>query len=230
MARKSRRHQLQDEIAYHLINRGNRKLDIFHSDEDYEKFLELLIRYKENRGLIIYHYCLMPNHYHLEAEIENPEDMSSIMAGINRAYTAYYHKRYNTSGYLWQGRFKSIAIEKEEYMLRCGRYIERNPVKSNIVQCAEDYKYSSARYYSSGVGDKVLTRDKGYDQYGSTEEERRANYRQYLAEYNEEDAGLFGGDKKVIGTREFMYKMSKKNGRLVPARQGGRRSANTFVS
>jgi len=172
----------------------------------------------------------MPNHYHLEVEIENPEEMSSIMSGINRAYTAYYHKKYKTSGYLWQGRFKSVAIEKEEHMIGCGRYIERNPVKAKMVEYAEEYEYSSAKYYVNGAEDEVITRDKSFEYFGQNEQERKENYRKYLMEEEGGDRELYGGEKQVIGNDNFRAKMLKKDGRWVPARQGNRKGTNTFVS
>lgn len=107
MPTKARQHQLQDDIYYHIINRGNRRLEIFHDHDDYIIFKTILERYTSEREMILYHYSLMPNHYHLECEIPIPEKISSVIGGINRAYSHYYHKKYKTAGYLWQGRFLS---------------------------------------------------------------------------------------------------------------------------
>lgn len=95
----------------------------------------------------------MSNHYHLLLELDDPCLLSGFMAGFNRAYTHYYHKVNKSSGLLWQGRFKSQPVQKENYMLVCGRYIERNPVVANIVSEAVDYTYSSAKFYCSGIFD-----------------------------------------------------------------------------
>ena len=230
MPRKSRRHQLQDEILYHLINRGNRRLKIFHDEDDYQVFRKILIRYKEKRELKIVHYCLMSNHYHLEVDIGNPEELSSIMAGINRSYTAHYHNKYKTSGYLWQGRFQSVAIEREEHAAGCGRYIERNPVKAKMVENAEDYKYSSARYYVKGEEDEVVTMDKEFIDFGESETGRRENYRHYLMENMEEETDLYRGNSQVVGNKDFKNKLMRKDGRWVPARQGNKKGTNTFVN
>ena len=220
MPRKARKHQLGENIIYHITNRGNRKLKIFHDGEDHNKFKKLLIKYKSKKGLIIYHYSIMPNHYHLEVEIENPETISSIMAGINRAYTAYYHKKYDTSGYLWQGRFKSIAIEKDAHLTRCGRYIERNPVDAHMVEFAENYEHSSAGYYVRGKKDEVVTHDKMYESFGNNDKERRENYRKYSMEEDIEGKKLYDGNTVVAGSNEFKKKMCKKKGRWVPKRRG----------
>jgi len=169
MPTKARYHQLKDEIFYHIINRGNRKLEVFHEDEDYLNFKNILKKYINKKQISIFHYNLMPNHYHLEAELENPERMSSIIGGINRAYTHYYHKKYKTSGYLWQGRFKSKPIEKEEYSICCGGYIEMNPVRAIIVKSPEEYRHSSARYYVSGEKDDIIEEDPNFHDFGSTD-------------------------------------------------------------
>jgi REP element-mobilizing transposase RayT len=125
----ARTHQLKQSLIYHVINRGNFRDVVFHDENDFVKFKEILSNYSQETGLKIYHWVLMSNHYHLCLELDNPEKLSSIMAGIARSYVHYHHKKYNVSGYLWQGRFKAQPIQKEQYLLACGRYIERNPVR-----------------------------------------------------------------------------------------------------
>lgn len=219
MPAQARCHQLKDEIVYHVMNRGNGKFQIFHEEEDYLHFKDILKKYTVLEGLIVYHYCIMPNHYHLEAELENPEEISSIMGGINRAYTHYYHKKYNTCGYLWQGRFKSKAVEKEEYAVCCGGYIEMNPVRSKIIENPEEYKHSSAKYYLLGEKDEIVTEDRGYHNFGNTAKERRKNYLEYLREnaQSEYEQGLTG---EVVGNKDFRNKLCRRKGRWVPRRRG----------
>ena len=105
MPYRPRKHQLENDIVYHLINRANARAEIFHDDEDYSNFKLILKKHVCLYGMMIYHYCIMPNHYHIEVEFDRVEVLSSAMAGIDRSYTHYYHKRYRTAGYLWQGRF-----------------------------------------------------------------------------------------------------------------------------
>ena len=109
----SRRHQLGSSLLYHVFNRVNGQIVLFRDKEDYEFFLSLLVRYSNERKLQIYHWVLMPTHYHLLLEIEEPERLSSIMAGLARSYAYYYHAKHRSFGHLWQGRFKSQAIQKE---------------------------------------------------------------------------------------------------------------------
>jgi len=155
----ARTHQLNKSLLYHIFNRSNSRVEIFHDIEDYQYFIGLLVDYSENHKFSIYHWVLMPNHYHLLLEIDEPERISSVMAGLARSYVYYHHKKHQSSGHLWQGRFKSQAIQKEFYLLSCGRYIERNPVKASMVDIAERYPYSSAAYYVFGNDDGLTVED-----------------------------------------------------------------------
>ncbi|MDP1854153.1 MAG: transposase [Candidatus Omnitrophota bacterium] len=146
----ARSHQLKQSLIYHIFNRGINREKIFLDEEDYSYFIKLLREYSQRASLSIYHWVLMPNHYHIVTAIEEPEKISSVMAGLGRSYACYHHRKHKTAGYLWQGRFKSQPIQKELYLMACGRYVERNPVKAGIIEAAWEYPYSSARFYASG--------------------------------------------------------------------------------
>ena len=89
----ARRHQLEGDIAYHVINRANARAKIFHDHDDYAMFKGILLEYSRKNDVKIYHYCIMINHYHFLIEIEEPERLSAFMANVNRLYTVYYHKK-----------------------------------------------------------------------------------------------------------------------------------------
>ena len=194
-------------------------MEIFYEEEDYSHFKGILRRYVLTGKLVIFHYSLIPNRYYLEAELERSENISSIMSGINRAYTHYYHKKYKTAGYLWQGRFISKPIEKDEYLMLCGGYIEMNSVKARIVSSPEEYEHSSSRYYVLGERDDIIIEDPSYHHFGVTTEERQERYLHYLVNMDQTQAGkeLLA---EVIRSKEFRSKLCKKSGRLVPKKQG----------
>jgi putative transposase len=221
----SRSHQLKDNIAYHVINRGNGRHEIFHEHEDYERFEDIAGRYVLSDGLKIYHYSLIPNHYHLELALEDPESLSSIMAGINRGYTHYHHKKYKTFGHLWQGRFISRPIEKDAYLIRCGGYVEMNPVRAKLVKSPEEYDHSSSRYYILGEPNVLITEDPAYLNFGVTAEERQKVYLDYLLEMDQEQEGRLLS-RGMIGSKEFCDRLCRKKGRLVPRRRGRRLARN----
>lgn len=221
----ARKHQLKSSLVYHVLNRANAKEEIFHSEQDYVYFRGLLSKYSRERKIPIYHWVIMPNHYHSLLELENPENISSVMAGIQRAYVYYHHKEYKSSGYLWQGRFKSQPIQKERYLLSCGRYIERNPVVANMVEQAEDYTHSSARFYLQNEEDNITTPDPLYNSFGNTALERQKGYREFLLGFDEQAEALFGDLAYPLGGRDFTRKLIKERGRYLPRRKG-----RTFVS
>jgi putative transposase len=85
----------------------------------------------------------MPNHIHLIGEPKEPEELPKLMQGLHRSYTAYYNKKYNKVGHLWQGRFKAKVINKDEYLIDCIAYVEQNPVRANLASCLRAYEFSS---------------------------------------------------------------------------------------
>jgi putative transposase len=135
---------LADNQIYHIINRGNRREAVFHDNYDYEKFLKLIIESKEKYAIKIYAYCLMPNHFHLVIYTKYADSLSQAMHWISSSYVRYYNKRYNISGHLWQGRYKSFIVQEDSYLLVLLKYVEANPKRARIVKDCIDYKYSSA--------------------------------------------------------------------------------------
>jgi REP element-mobilizing transposase RayT len=127
---------------YHVTSRENQRGDIFFDDDDREIFLEILKRTKDRYGYLLHAYVLMGNHYHLL--IETPKaNLSQIMQNINTSYTVYVNRRYRRWGHLFQGRFKAIVVNKEDYLLRLSRYIHLNPVKSGMVTSPKDYRWTN---------------------------------------------------------------------------------------
>ena len=132
-----------NNASYHIMVRGNQKQITFIEEEDFAKYLDLLRHYKRKYGFKLYGYCLMPNHVHLILEVEDGIDLSKIMQGLNQAYTLWFNKKYEKVGHLWQGRYKSMVIQKNKYMLDCLEYVELNPIRANISKSPFDYPWSS---------------------------------------------------------------------------------------
>ena len=137
---------------YHIVNRGVERRKVFHSDEDFEYFLNLIIESSILHNVIIHNYCLMDNHYHLLLELKD-ENLSRFMQNINSSYANYFNKKYQRSGHLWQGRFKSWYVTSEAYLFTLIRYIEYNPIKAKIVKSLKDYKYSSYHQFFNNIPD-----------------------------------------------------------------------------
>lgn len=131
---------------YHVITRGNDRKDIFHSREDHDKFLQLLMSQKHKLPFYLYAYCLMTNHLHLLIE-RREDDIGRIMQRVLTAYTQYYNRRYKKVGHVLQGRYKSVLCQSEKYLMTLVKYIHLNPVKAKMVANAGEYPFSSHRAY-----------------------------------------------------------------------------------
>ena len=127
---------------YHITARGNAKQEIFLDDDDRTKFLSLLGQEVLQLRWKCYSYCLMDNHYHLV--IETPEgNLVSGAKRLNGVYSQWFNRRHGRVGHLFQGRYKSIIVDKEEYLLELCRYVVLNPVRAGIVSQPGHWKWSS---------------------------------------------------------------------------------------
>ncbi|MCB1763653.1 MAG: transposase [Gammaproteobacteria bacterium] len=129
---------------YHITSRGNRREDIFENDSDRTRFLTLLNDVCNTHNWVCHAYCLMGNHYHLL--IETPDaNLSKGMRQLNGVYTQTFNRAHGRVGHIFQGRFKAILVEKENYLLELSRYIVLNPVRAGMVRSAADWAWSSYR-------------------------------------------------------------------------------------
>ena len=131
---------------YHVMNRGRRREKIYLEENDYKLFLKILDQVSKLFTVEIHSYALMPNHYHLL--IHTPKgNLSRVMRHINAAYTQGFNKRHKIDGSLFRGRYKSILIEEQKYLLELIRYIHKNPINSNMENKLGQYKWCSHRGY-----------------------------------------------------------------------------------
>lgn len=133
---------------YHVIQRGNDRKNIFISDQDRIKFFEYLSVIHTRYKVDIHTYCLMNNHYHLILETKNA-NLTKAMHYLNTSYTVYFNVKRKRSGHLFQGRYKAILVEADEYLHQLSRYIHLNPVRIGLVKDPADYPYSSYKYFIS---------------------------------------------------------------------------------
>jgi len=147
---------LTDGFIYHVLNRGNGKQCIFHKDQDYNIFIETIKEAKSKYRIKIFAYCLMPNHFHLIIMPVQAKELSNFMQWLMTCHVRRYHKHYETSGHVWQGRFKSFIIQKDNHLLTVLRYVEGNPVRAGLVNSAKAWKWSSHRE-SSNMKPRLLT-------------------------------------------------------------------------
>jgi REP element-mobilizing transposase RayT len=129
---------------YHITSRGDRREDIYLTDNDRNAFLKILGEVCERYNWIVHAYCLMDNHYHIL--IETPDgNLARGMRHLNGVYTQYFNRAHKRVGHVYQGRYKAIIIQKETYLLEVARYIVLNPVRALMVRTANDWHWSSYR-------------------------------------------------------------------------------------
>lgn len=134
---------IEADMAYHVINRGNAKATVFHDDEDFDTFVHLLGEASDRVAMRIAAWCLMPNHFHLVLWPPSEKGLSRWMQWLMTSHVRRHHRRYKTSGHVWQGRFKAFPIQRDEHLLTVLRYVEGNPRRAGLVSRAEDWRWSS---------------------------------------------------------------------------------------
>ncbi|MEQ1846528.1 MAG: transposase, partial [Nitrospira sp.] len=144
------------DYCYHVINRGNGRAEVFHADGDYQAFIGLLGQACERLPMRLLAYCLMPNHFHLALWPYRDGDLSRWMHWLLTAQVRRYHRWHESSGHVWQGRFKAFPIEQDGHLLTVLRYIEQNPVRAGLVSRAEEWRWSSAHAWRDRTSGAVL--------------------------------------------------------------------------
>jgi len=208
-------------LAMHIISKGNNSQNLFHQDKDKIHYYSLLCNLKEENKITIFHYCLMNNHIHLIAWLDDQSRLSRFMKQVNLCYFNYYKKTYGYSGHLWQDRFKSNIIDTDSYLLQCGKYIELNPARAGIVNLPEEYRFSSYVHYAKGVYDSSITDSPTYLGLSDSVEKRRKEYIKFVV-----DSSIINSKKLIrhlfIGSETFIKKLERyygiKNLRLAQGR------------
>lgn len=212
-------------LPHHVSQRGNNRQNVFLSNSDREFYSKTLHKQSEKFGFCIHAYCLMANHIHL---IGTPETNQSLAKAIGRThliYTQYFNGAHNRSGHLWQNRFYSCALDNKHAWFATA-YIERNPVRANIVQKAWEYPWSSAAEHCGQQRENKLLKISGWESIipeGPRWEEILSADQD--AEETEEllkstQTGL------PLGSSEFISRIEHEDGRSLKSRPVGRPRKN----
>jgi putative transposase len=172
----------------HLVQRGINREPCFFAEEDYHCYLHWLQKSAADWGCAIHAYVLMSNHVHLLITAERPDGPARLMQSLGRRYVQYINRAYRRSGSLWEGRYKSSAVQAEAYLFACMRYIELNPVRAGMVTDPAHYRWSSYRHNGLGQADERLTSHALYQGLGITDDQRLASYRALFRSELDDDA------------------------------------------
>lgn len=190
---------------YHIFSRGNKKQPIFNTDRDRHTFLKTLTRMSERFSVSIYAYVLMHNHYHLLLRT-NQANLSKAMHWLGTTYTIIFNFTNSQAGHLFQGRFKSIIVENDAYLLQLSYYIHRNPLRAGIAKRLIDYPWSSYPIYAyNRQSPSWLETNLILSQFEPVDDVHKA-YRERVQKYADEEKNILEEIKHgvVFGSRAFV--------------------------
>jgi putative transposase len=136
------RHTFAGE-CYHVLNRANRKAEVFHEPADYSAFLQLMEKAQRRIEVPLIAFCLMPNHVHLVVRPNADGDIALWMQWLFTTHARHYHGKNRTTGHVWQGRYKHFPVQGDRHLLALIRYVERNAMRAKLVTRAEEWRWGS---------------------------------------------------------------------------------------
>lgn len=213
-------------IPEHLIQRGNNKQPIFHSDSDRKAYLNWLKDYAKKYEVQIHAWVLMTNHVHLLCTPSTRTGISQMMQSLGRMYVMYFNKQQNRTGTLWEGRYRSCLVQQEDYLLQVYRYIESNPVRAGMVETPQEHSWSS--YQCNGVGkeSELITPHPLYLALGQDKERRLARYRELcmerLSEGQLKEIRRVSNKGLAFGAESFIANMQQETGQSLKEGKRGR--------
>jgi putative transposase len=210
---------------HHVIQRGHDRQPIVRDDADRDKLLALLTEQSVIFKVAVHAYVIMDNHFHLLVTPDTDEGLPKMMQAVGRSYVRYFNNRYQRTGTLWEGRYRSNLIESERYLLACMVYIDLNPVRAGSVEQPADFRWSSHRHCIGLASDKLVTPHALFWGLGNTPFAREAAYVERV------HAGLAASETVqltqsalsgwALGSADFMSALQQVTPRrLVPGKAG----------
>jgi len=198
-----------DGALYHVMSRGNEGKDIFFDDDDRHMFLGALGDISERFQIDIFAYVLMSNHYHLLMRT-NRANLSKTMQWFGVSYTRRFNDKHSRSGHLFQGRFKSILVQNDAYLMQLSCYIHRNPLRAGVVNRLASYRWSSYPVYAYGKhAPEWLSTELILSQYN--DHDRHKAYRDKVQRYANEEGRLWEDFRHgmILGSKRFVDKIRR---------------------
>ena len=189
-------------VPHHITHRGNRRQTVFFSDDDKDLYLGIFSKWADKAGLILWAYCLMDNHVHHVGVPQRETSLAEAIGETHKCYTKIINEREGWRGFLWQGRFSSFPMD-ELYLYRAMRYDELNPVRTNLVESAQDYDWSSARAHVTGINNPLLAPNP----LGMSGQEWAAYLREGLAESETEIFREHTRSASPLGNEDFLRRL-----------------------
>ena len=214
-------------MPHHVIQRGNRRMDVFFNDKDRAVYITFLQQACYRYGVKIWAYCLMRNHVHFIAVPERKEALARCFADAHVRYARRVNAREGWRGHLWQARFGSSVLD-ERYLIAAVRYVERNPVRAGIVQLPWQYRWSSAAWHVGAIRvDPLVAGDEPL-------QALIGDWQEYL--YVEEDSAVVAAIRREthvsrpLGDKRFIQALEVQVGRSLMRNKPGRRYPQQSVA
>jgi REP element-mobilizing transposase RayT len=222
MARKPRIHY--PGAIYHVILRGNARQDVFFDEKDRYRFYLFMQEGVERFGHRVLAFCLMTNHIHLALQV-GEVSLSRIMQNLTFRYTRWVNWRLKRSGHLFQGRYKSVLVDADSYLLELAAYIHVNPVRASMVATPEAYPWSSHKAYLGNELIPWLNTDFVLSQFSPALSKARSQFVEFVSErtkdgHQDEFYGKDSIDSRVMGDDQFVENVLEKM-EAIPVRKPG---------
>jgi putative transposase len=168
--------------AHHIVQRGNNRQPIFLDGVDRELMWSLWLEHARQHQVAIHAYVLMDNHFHLLATPQAEKSLPLMMQAVGRSYVRRFNQRHGRSGTLWEGRYRSAVLQADPYVLTCMAYMDLNPVRANMCDGPDEFRWSSHGHYIGVRADRLITPHALYWTLGNTPFARDAAYAQRVKE------------------------------------------------
>jgi putative transposase len=213
------------DYPHHITQRGTNKEEIFQEEADFIYFLKCLGDSLSKTKTTIWAYCLMPNHFHLLLVPKELVGLGSCLHRTTFLYAQYFNKKYGRIGRLWQNRFFSCPVDKEEYLWAVSRYIEKNPVQAGLVRKVEDWRWSSGRAHLLGESYALINL---FPWLGESE---KKDYRDFMVANGEDNLiRKSTSTGRPLGSLSVIERLEKISGRRLFPKKGGRPKKNRGLS
>lgn len=191
---------------FHIFSRTNSGDRAFLDRRDHARFLEYVEKYAEIFSFRAHAWCMMPNHFHLLMESTDRAAVSELMRRLLTAYTVYFNRRHGRHGHLFQGRFKSLVVDKANYLLALSWYIHRNPDSITPKVNPEEYAGSSLRFYINGGEPSFLYTKEILSWFDGD----RARYAEFIRKGLDEETKPQIIQRRFIGGEAFVERMKSR--------------------
>jgi putative transposase len=145
-------------VLFHILNRANAGATLFADAADYAAFERILAEATRRFNVRLLAYCIMPNHWHLVVMPCEEGELARFVHWITTTHARRWHLCRDTvgQGHLYKGSYKSFPVQNDSHLLTLCRYVERNPLRANLVERAEDWRWSSLwRFLHPNIVDGV---------------------------------------------------------------------------